>query len=102
MKMLHMVTLGGFTLFDSGGVPVAFPTRKQMALLAYLAVHPDKVFLRGALAPMFWGDDDEARSRHSLSQALYNLKRVVGSTWSARAVRWSGSGKTLSPSTHWN
>ncbi len=78
MKMLHMVTLGGFTLFDASGVPFAFPTRKQMALLAYLAVHPDKVFLRGALAPMFWGDDDEARSRHSLSQALYNLKRVVG------------------------
>ena len=79
MKMFHMVTLGGFTLLDSGGVPFAIQTRKQMALLAYLAVHPDKVFTRATLAPMFWGSDDEARSRHSLSQALYDLKRVVGS-----------------------
>ncbi|MFM0635896.1 BTAD domain-containing putative transcriptional regulator [Paraburkholderia metrosideri] len=79
MKMFQMITLGGFALLDTGGVPLAIQTRKQMALLAYLAVHPEKVFTRAILAPIFWGRDDEVRSRHSLSQALYDLKRVVGS-----------------------
>jgi len=78
VKIFQMVTLGGCSLLDAGGSPVVIPTRKQMALLAYMAMHPGKIFTRASLAPIFWGDDDEARARHSLSQALYDLKRVLG------------------------
>jgi PAS domain S-box-containing protein len=78
MSLYHIVTLGSFAVFDSNGVPLTLSTRKQAALLAYLAMQPNKVCRREILATTFWGHDDDARSRHSLSQALYDLKRCLG------------------------
>ncbi|MEQ5842960.1 PAS domain-containing protein [Paraburkholderia acidicola] len=77
MKSYYMTTLGGFALRAPSGEPVPVPTRKQMALLAYLAVHPGRVMHRATLVTMLWGADEEDRARHSLSQALYGLKRLL-------------------------
>jgi PAS domain S-box-containing protein len=80
MKSYRMTTFGGFALHAPSGEPVAVSTRKQMALLAYLAMHAGRVMHRATLSTWFWGNDDEERARHSLSQALYGLKRLLGST----------------------
>ena len=47
-------------------------------LAAYLAIHPERRFSRETIAGMLWGDKDEARARHSLSQALSDLRRTLG------------------------
>ncbi|MBI2771946.1 MAG: PAS domain-containing protein [Burkholderiales bacterium] len=78
MSLYHIITLGRFAVLDSKGMPLTLSTRKQMALLAYLAMQPNGVCGREVLAAAFWGDNDEARARHSLSQALYDLKRCLG------------------------
>jgi len=78
MGLYHLVTLGRFAVLDGNGKPVNLSTRKQAVLLAYLALQPDGICGREVLATAFWGDCDEARARHSLSQALYDLKRSLG------------------------
>jgi PAS domain S-box-containing protein len=47
-------------------------------LAAYLAIHPERRFSREKIAGLLWGDKDEARARHSLSQALSDLRRTFG------------------------
>ncbi|MCJ0764904.1 BTAD domain-containing putative transcriptional regulator [Variovorax terrae] len=86
MNLYHLVTLGRFAVFDSKGMPLTLSTRKQSALLAYLSMQPNNICGRDVLATTFWGADDETRARHSLSQALYDLKRCLG----PQVVRSSG------------
>lgn len=78
MNIYHIVTLGGFAILNPNGAPLALATRKQAALLAYIAMQPNAMCRRSVLAQTFWGDHDEARARHSFSQALYDLKRCLG------------------------
>lgn len=52
---------------------------KQMALLAKLAASDHLEAPRGELASLLWPDSCERAGRHSLSQALYDLKSRVGS-----------------------
>ena len=51
--------------------------RRKLALLAVLAVEA-RPLSRDLLVGMFWGDQDERRARHSLSDALSHLRRVLG------------------------
>jgi len=46
-------------------------------VLAYLAII-DKPVARAALIELFWGDQPEDRARHSLSDTLSSLRRVLG------------------------
>lgn len=53
--------------------------RKRVALLAYLALAPGDGYVpRDRLLGLFWLDASEERARHSLSQALYVLRRGLG------------------------
>jgi DNA-binding SARP family transcriptional activator/tetratricopeptide (TPR) repeat protein/TolB-like protein len=52
--------------------------RKQLALLAYLALQGHRPTSRSVLASLFWEDRDEPHARQSLRQALLELKRLVG------------------------
>ena len=47
---------------------------------------------RATLVEMFWGDQDDARARHSLSDALSHLRRVLG----RRAIETHGTEIALS------
>ena len=70
-------TLGEPALATMGGRPVKLRTKKQVALLCYLAV-ARRWHTRDALAELLWPDGDFAKSRHSLAVALSYLRGKLG------------------------
>ncbi|HET6923567.1 MAG TPA: BTAD domain-containing putative transcriptional regulator, partial [Anaeromyxobacteraceae bacterium] len=76
----HLLTLGRLTLQGEEGEPAADALRKQRRKLAVLAVLAlaRKPIPRDSLLDMFWGEEEESRARHSLSEALSHLRRVLG------------------------
>jgi DNA-binding SARP family transcriptional activator len=67
--------------------------RKDMALLVYLCVEGAPVHARALLAALLWGESREERARHSLTQALGRLGRVLPPGTLAMdkdTVYWSG------------
>src|SRR5207244_4348740 len=52
--------------------------RKHVALLVYLARSPRLSRTREHLVGMLWSDRNEKQARHSLSEALRVLRRVLG------------------------
>ena len=81
---LRLLTLGRLTLVGSGGEEheSLAKRRRKLALLAVLAM-ARRPIARDTLVEMFWGAEDEARARHSLSNALSSLRRALG----AAAIR---------------
>lgn len=78
----RLVTLGRLALERSDGpaderLAGLNARRRKVALLAVLALAPRGVS-RDVLLEMFWGDQDETRARHSLSDAVSHLRRVLG------------------------
>jgi predicted ATPase/DNA-binding SARP family transcriptional activator len=65
-----------FTL--DGALLSAFDSDKARALLAYLAVESGDAHRREVLAGLLWPESPEKRARASLSQALYNLRSLLG------------------------
>ncbi|MBC8160061.1 MAG: winged helix-turn-helix domain-containing protein, partial [Roseiflexaceae bacterium] len=59
------------------GLPLSFAYEKVSALLVYLAVEADRAHTRTALADLLWPEQGEAAARHSLSQALFQLRRSL-------------------------
>ena len=86
----RLVTLGRLALERvdgavDGGLASLNARRRKVALLAVLALARRGVS-RDALVEMFWGDQDQARASHSLSDAVSHLRRVLGRE-SIRATR---------------
>jgi hypothetical protein len=69
-------TFGLFSITQRGR-PIHLPGVKDRALFAYLAVLKDQVHRRDRLADLLWPDQPEARARHSLNQALYQIRRLL-------------------------
>jgi len=67
--------LGGFRA-SLRGESIALPNRKDQALLAYLALDPTRVHAREQLATLLWEHYDDASARHSLRQALTDLRKA--------------------------
>src|SRR4051794_41970992 len=59
------------------GEPVAFDTRKAMALLAHLAL-ADRPRPREALCELLWPNHDLDRARGALRRTLSTLRRAIG------------------------
>lgn len=77
MPLLEIRLLGDFQL-RSRGDPVPAPaTLKAQSLLAYLVVHRDRPSHREALAERFWPERPPERALHSLSTALWHIRRVL-------------------------
>ncbi len=77
---LRLLTLGQLDLVRATGEaadPSLSTRRRKLALLAVLAVHRRPI-ARDTLLEYFWGDQDEAKARHSLSDTLSHLRRVLG------------------------
>jgi DNA-binding SARP family transcriptional activator len=55
MARLSLTLLGGFQARLDSGEPLALPTRKAQALLAYLALPVGQAHPRDKLAAIFWG-----------------------------------------------
>jgi len=75
----RLITLGRLSLQDAAGRDVDSLTsrRRKLVVLSVLALSP-RAMPRDSLVDMFWGDQDDARGRHSLSDALSHLRRVLG------------------------
>ena len=75
---LTLLTLGAPAL-NRGGKPLpgAAASRKPLALLAFLASHPDGVSRDRVLA-LFWPELDDGRARGALKQTVYALRRDSG------------------------
>ena len=87
----YLRLLGGLDLVgrDGSRLPIASQP-KRVALLAYLAAGPEGRFRRrDSLTGMFWPDAEPDSARHSLRQALYVLRREVGS----ETIRTRGDGE---------
>src|SRR5689334_14526007 len=77
--MIRLHLFGPPRLQGVAGEPLAAQP-KRTALLAYLAVaRPRGVQRRDTLLGMLWPDLDAPRARSALSQALYSLRRALGS-----------------------
>ncbi len=65
---------------ERNGQPIeGFAYNKVRALLLYLACEPRQVRSRATLCALLWPDQPEAAARQSLSQALTQLRKVLGS-----------------------
>src|SRR6266705_2893963 len=65
---------------DGAAAPPELLWRKHLALLVYLARSPRKSRTREHLLGLLWSDRTEPLARHSLSEALRVLRRVLGDT----------------------
>lgn len=74
----RLLTLGELRLHDAAGREVRALRRQERVLLVYLASRAPAAVSRGELAALLWGERDEVRARHSLRQALFGLRRVLG------------------------
>ena len=77
MVQLAIDLLGGFTARSARGRRIRLPRRKAQALLAYLAMRPGHRFSRDALTALLWGDVPDDQARHSLRQALLDLRHAL-------------------------
>lgn len=74
----RLITLGRLALLSPDGADESVGVRRRkLTLLAVLALS-DRPYSRDALAEMFWGDEDDERARHSLSDALSHFRRLLG------------------------
>ena len=66
-------------LVDDQIIDAAFRTKKERALLAYLAFESHKQHRREVLAELLWPGRPEGYARTNLRQALVGLRRALGS-----------------------
>jgi DNA-binding SARP family transcriptional activator len=91
--MFELRCLGEAALRSPTGELMHFRSRKHLALLIYLALNADRAHRRERLAGLLWSDSDDSKARHSLSQALYAVRRLLNG-----AVRIEGEDLELEPS----
>src|SRR5262245_43841582 len=73
---LTVCALGSFSV-RAAGKPLIFRTKKSRGLLAYLALGHGQVYAREHLASLLWGDSSDEQARHSLRQALSDLRKAL-------------------------
>ena len=78
MVRLSISLLGTFQVLLYGKEIVGFDSDKVRALLVYLVIESDRPHRREALASLLWPERPERTSRHNLSQALFNLRTLLG------------------------
>lgn len=78
MSCLSIHTLGAFHVILDGEPVTAFESNKVRALLVYLAVETGRPHSRDTLIGFLWPDQPEHAARRNLSQALFNLRQVIG------------------------
>jgi predicted ATPase/DNA-binding SARP family transcriptional activator len=68
---------------------------RVMTLLVILALEPDILHRRDALAALLWPDQPRENARHSLRQALSTLRRTLGDNDETAAIVSEGGGIAL-------
>jgi DNA-binding SARP family transcriptional activator len=75
---LSIRVLGPFQVSLDGEPVSGFASDKVRALLAYLALSPDRPHRRETLAGLLWPEFPERSARTNLRNALANLRHVIG------------------------
>lgn len=79
MSRLSISLLGPLQVWLDGQlINASFRTRKERALLAYLALESRRSHRRDALGELFWPERPEGYARTNLRQALYGVRRALG------------------------
>ncbi|MGD2068385.1 MAG: BTAD domain-containing putative transcriptional regulator, partial [Gemmatimonadota bacterium] len=77
--MVRLTALGGLALLgEEGPVAGAAGRGRNLALMVLLDRAGEAGTSRDKLAAFLWPESDRSRSRHSLDQALYTLRRALG------------------------
>jgi DNA-binding SARP family transcriptional activator/Flp pilus assembly protein TadD len=77
--MAHLLTLGPPEVRGSDGLFLPFPPR-LLGLLAYITIaSPGGSARRDTLLTLFWPELDEPHARNALNQALFQIRRRLGS-----------------------
>lgn len=80
MTAFRTICFGQLTVVrDGSALPPGVLQPRRLALLAFLASAGERPVSRDRLAALLWPDSDEEKSRRSLAQALYALRRDLGS-----------------------
>src|SRR5713101_9849979 len=74
---VKLTLLGGFQAQLGADAPLALPTRKTQALLAYLALPLGQAHPRDKLATLLWGDMPDAQARGNLRHALSRIRKTL-------------------------
>lgn len=77
MEALHVKLFGGFELMRGNGELLELHSRKSVALIAYLALHPGRQQSREKLACLLWDERPEPQARASLRQVLLGIRRLI-------------------------
>jgi TolB-like protein/DNA-binding SARP family transcriptional activator len=72
-----LAILGPFSLCDGQGREVAVGSKKNKALLAILALSPNRTMARERIATLLWGSHGEEQARNSLRQSLAVMRREL-------------------------
>lgn len=78
MARLCTLLLGSVQFILDGKPLTDFDSDKVRALLIYLMSEPSQEHRRDSLVGLFWGDQPEEPARHSLRQALFSLRNILG------------------------
>ena len=80
MAAWRLELLGGLRVIGADDETIThFESRKTAALLAYLALHPERAHPREELAALIWPDAEFEASRNRLKQSLASLRKLLGS-----------------------
>jgi predicted ATPase/DNA-binding SARP family transcriptional activator len=79
MSGLRLFLLGPPRI-ERDGVPLELHYRKNLALIAYLAV-TGKRYTREALVTLLWPDVDPSRARANLRRDLSTIRKALGGKW---------------------
>src|SRR5829696_4768278 len=75
---LLTIELLGHPRVSLAGRPLDVRVRKELALLAYLAVEQEHRHSRDSLLGLFWPDVTEEAARNNLRVVLAGLRRLLG------------------------
>lgn len=88
MARLSILSLGTLQISLDAVPLTAFASDKARALLTYLAVESDRPHRRESLVGLLWPEYPERHARHTLSQALFNVRQVTGDCRAEPAARF--------------
>lgn len=72
--MHRLQCFGNVLIRTPDGGEIHLRSRKHLALLLYFVAHPRRALRRDELSRLLWDTEEEA-ARHSLSQALYDIRK---------------------------